>query len=108
MKSPYWFKADIVILRLDANPVVFRTGSETRTRHSGDLMSQAAAWSVLIAFYAAPLAHVLGSRRSGPFRPPPGSRCPLGPRAGWLTLVLLLGPIGWLLYMRRRRHQLTA
>ena len=33
----------------------------------------------------------------------PGSGCPLGPRVGWLVLVLLLGPVGWLLYIVRRR-----
>ena len=30
-------------------------------------------------------------------------RCPLGPRVGWLVIVLLLGPLGWLVYMARRR-----
>jgi len=59
------------------------------------------AWAFLTT-YAAALLHVLLSPRSGPFRPPAGTRCPLGPRAGWLVLVLLLGQIGWVQYMRRR------
>lgn len=63
------------------------------------------AWTILIGGFALPLAHVLLSPRGGPWRPPPGSRCPLGPRAGWLVMVLLLGPVGWLLYLRARcRH----
>jgi hypothetical protein len=67
-------------------------------------VSQTTAWIVVILFYFAPLSHILLSRRSGPFRPPAGSRCPLGPRTGWLVLTVLLGPIGWLLYMRGRRR----
>ena len=59
-------------------------------------------WIVLLVGFAAPLIHVAVSPRGGPFTPPPGSRCPLGPRLGWLTIVLLLGPIGWLVYMARR------
>lgn len=63
------------------------------------------AWTILIGGFALPLMHVLLSPRGGPWRPPPGSRCPLGPRAGWLVMVLLLGPVGWLLYLRARgRH----
>jgi hypothetical protein len=61
------------------------------------------AWTVLIMLFVAPLVHVTISPRGGPFRPPPGARCPLGPRLGWIVIVLLLGPIGWLMYMRRRR-----
>jgi hypothetical protein len=60
------------------------------------------AWAFLLS-WGASLLHVLVSPRGGPFGPPSGSRCPLGPRTGWLVMVLLLGPVGWLLYMRRRR-----
>ncbi|MDX1576588.1 MAG: hypothetical protein R3285_10365 [Kiloniellales bacterium] len=65
------------------------------------------AWAFLICGYVLPLAHVALSAKSGPWRPPPGSRCPLGPRPGWLVMVLLLGPIGWLLFLtsRYRRGQ---
>ena len=62
------------------------------------------AWSVLIGGYALPLAHVLLSPAAGRWTPPPGSRCPLGPRVGWLVMVLLLGPIGWLLFATSRRR----
>lgn len=58
------------------------------------------AWSILVFGYLLPLAHVVLSRKAGPWRPPSGSGCPLGPRAGWLVLVLLLGPIGWLMFLR--------
>ena len=66
------------------------------------VMPPTAAWFLLTLFYFAPLLHVAASPRSGPFLPPRGSRCPLGPRTGWLVLVLLLGPVGWLLYFRKR------
>ncbi|MGH6946001.1 MAG: hypothetical protein ACREDZ_01620 [Kiloniellales bacterium] len=62
------------------------------------------AWTILVLGWLLPLAHVTLSRRSGSWLPPPGSRCPLGPRLGWITLVLLLGPLGWLLYWRSRRR----
>lgn len=62
----------------------------------------ALAWLILIGGWLLPLLHVLLSRRSGPWRPPADSRCPFGPRVGWLIFVLLLGPFGWLAYLRRR------
>ncbi len=71
-------------------------------------MSEAVAWIVLIGGFVLPLVHVALSPRGGPYRPPPGARCPLGPRVGWLVLVLLLGPIGWLLFIKRRRPRPTA
>ena len=66
-------------------------------------MGEVMAWIVVVGGFLLPLAHVVLSPRGGPYRPPPGSRCPLGPRVGWLVIVLLLGPVGWLLYIRRRR-----
>lgn len=66
------------------------------------------AWAILIGGYLLPLGHVALSLRSGPWRPPPGSRCPLGPRAGWLVMVLLLGPIGWLLFLSARYRRRDA
>lgn len=60
------------------------------------------AWAILIFGWLLPLAHVALSRRAGPWRPPPGSGCPLGPRCGWLVLVLLAGPLGWLAFRRAR------
>ena len=66
-------------------------------------MTPALAWTVLLLGWVLPLAHVLASPRSGPFLPPPGARCPLGPRTGWLVLVLLLGLVGWLIYLKGRR-----
>ena len=62
---------------------------------------------VLFFGFGAPLLHVLVSPRGGPFRPPPGSRCPLGPRIGWLVIVLFLGPVGWLMYLRGRGRTRT-
>ncbi len=70
---------------------------------SGGTQAQIIAWAILLFGFLLPLAHVALSPRSGPWAPPPGSRCPLGPRWGWFVVVLLLGPIGWLLYLRARR-----
>ena len=53
----------------------------------------------------APLAHVVLTSSAGPWRMPPESRCPFSPRVGWLVIVLLLGPIGWLMFVTRRRRR---
>lgn len=63
------------------------------------------AWTILLGGWLLPLLHVAASPRGGPWLPPPGSRCPFGPRPGWLVIVLLGGPLGWLLYMKRRGRQ---
>jgi hypothetical protein len=66
-------------------------------------MSPILGWTFALVFFVAPLIHVALSPRGGPFRPPEGTSCPLGPRVGWLVIVLLAGPLGWLVYMMRRR-----
>jgi hypothetical protein len=66
------------------------------------------AWLILIFGYLLPLAHVALAPAGGPWRPPPGARCPFGPRTGWLVVVLLLGVFGWLLYMLARRRRRTS
>ena len=66
-------------------------------------MNQLIGWTAVLVLLVAPLIHVAVSPRGGPFAPPEGTRCPLGPRVGWLVIVLLLGPLGWLVYMARRR-----
>ena len=71
-------------------------------------MSPLTAWLILILGYFLPLAHVLLAPTAGSWRPPPGTRCPVGPRVGWLVLVLLLGPIGWLMFLRARRLRLRS
>jgi hypothetical protein len=70
-------------------------------------MTQTTALILVLALYVAPLVHVLVSPAAGPFRPPPGSRCPIGPRFGWRVMVLLLGPIGWVMFMTRRGARRT-
>lgn len=68
-------------------------------------MSPAAAWTLLIIGFVLPLIHVGVAARSGPWKAPEGSGCPIGPRWGWLVIVLFLGPIGWLMFMTKRRPQ---
>ncbi|MGF1610271.1 MAG: hypothetical protein ACFCUQ_12800 [Kiloniellales bacterium] len=63
-------------------------------------------WLILIFGYLLPLAHVALSPAGGHWRPPAGARCPFGPRSGWLIVVLLLGVVGWLLYMAARLRRL--
>jgi hypothetical protein len=65
-------------------------------------MSATTAWIVLLLWLVLPTLHVLLSAKSGSWRPPAGSKCPFGPRAGWLVIVLLFGLIGWLLFLRSR------
>ena len=62
-------------------------------------------WLLLVFGFVLPLIHVALSRDAGLSRPPGPSRCPFSPRAGWLVIVLLLGPIGWLLFLRSRRRR---
>ncbi|MCK6452243.1 MAG: hypothetical protein L6R19_15555 [Alphaproteobacteria bacterium] len=69
-------------------------------------MDAAAAIFVLFMFWGAPMLHVALARDAGPWRAPPGSGCPFSPRVGWLVIVLLLGPLGWLMFrahLRRKR-----
>ncbi len=67
-----------------------------------DPMDTTTAWIFVIAFWLAPVFHVAVSPRSGPVRPPEGARCPFGPRVGWLVIVVLLGAIGWLMFMNAK------
>ncbi len=66
-------------------------------------MTQTQALFVVLVGWLLPLAHVLFARGAGGWRPPPGSGCPIGHRVGWIVLVLLLGPVGWLMFVTRRR-----
>lgn len=68
------------------------------------LMVQIAFWLIVLFGLVLPLAHVALSPKSGPWIAPVNSACPLGPRLGWIVIVLFLGPIGWLMYMRARRR----
>ena len=63
-------------------------------------MTQIIAWTLLLGGFVLPFLHVLLSPRGGPWLAPEGARCPLSPRVGWLVIVLFLGPIGWLMFMR--------
>ena len=73
-----------------------------------DLMDTTTAWIFVIVFWLAPIVHVATSPRSGPARPPEGARCPFGPRVGWLVIVVLLGAVGWLLFMNAKFRRRAA
>ncbi len=68
------------------------------------LMTPATAWIILIIWLVIPTLHVITSASGGTWLPPKGSKCPFGPRAGWLVIVLLFGLIGWFLFLRSRRR----
>ena len=68
-------------------------------------MSATVAWAVLIFGFVLPLIHVGISPKSGPWKAPADSGCPIGPRWGWLLIVLFLGPIGWLMFLRKTRSR---
>ena len=71
-------------------------------------MSPLIAWLILILGYLMPLAYVTFSPSAGSWTPPPGSGCPLGPRPGWIVLMLLLGPLGLLMFLRARRRRMSS
>ena len=66
------------------------------------------AWAILVIGFLLPVLHVALSPAGGPWRTPPGARCPLPPRLGWLVLVLTLGPLGWVLFMAARRRAASS
>lgn len=66
---------------------------------------QIIAWSILIFGWGLPLLHIILSRRAGPWRMPADAGCPISPRIGWLVMVLMLGPIGWLLFVARPKRK---
>jgi len=65
------------------------------------------AWLVIVFGFLLPLGHVIISPKAGSWRPPPGSGCPIGPRLGWIVLVLLMGIFGWLLFITRRSKRIN-
>ena len=71
-------------------------------------MSPTVFWLAVTLGFLLPLGHVALSPKSGPWMPPPGAGCPIGPRLGWIVLILFIGPFGWLLYMRARGRRRPA
>ncbi len=64
-------------------------------------------WAIFAVTFVFPLLHV-ALTRDMMTRPDDGA-CPFSPRAGWLVLVLFLGPIGWLMFIHaRHRRRRTA
>lgn len=66
---------------------------------------QIIAFAILIFGFLLPMAHVAFSSSAGPWRMPPEARCPFSPRIGWLVIVMLLGPIGWIMFMTRKHRR---
>ena len=71
-------------------------------------MGAPTALAFFYVLWLAPRAHVMRSPRSGPPLPPPGTRCPFGPRPGWLVIVLMLGALGWLMFWNARYRRPRA
>ncbi len=65
-------------------------------------MSPIAAWTFLLIGYLLPITHIIFSSKGGTWTATKEAKCPIGSRFGWLIIVLFLGPIGWLMYMRKR------
>ncbi|MFC4353160.1 hypothetical protein ACFOW6_16540 [Fodinicurvata halophila] len=72
--------------------------------HSVGVMESLIAWMILTFGWLLPLLHVALSPRGGSWRAQTNVRCPFSPRLGWLVLVMLAGPLGWLLFMKARRR----
>ncbi|MBL8830995.1 MAG: hypothetical protein JNL71_01270 [Rhodospirillales bacterium] len=72
------------------------------------VLTQTEALAVVLVGWVLPLVHVLFARGAGGWRPPPGSGCPIGHRVGWLVLVLLLGPVGWLMFVTRKSRRVSS
>jgi hypothetical protein len=62
------------------------------------------ALTILMLWIVLPTLHVIFSPRSGPWLAPEGTKCPFGPRLGWLTIVIMLGLVGWIMFIRSRNR----
>jgi len=71
------------------------------------LSPEIVAWLIALSFLA-PLLHVALSPALGPWRAAKDGRCPFSQRVGWLVIVLFLGPVGWLMFMAKRRSRPSA
>ena len=67
-------------------------------------MEPAIALTIVILWIVIPVLHVISAPNGGAWTPPEGSACPFGPRVGWLVIVVLLGLIGWFLFLRSRKR----
>ncbi|MEK9672850.1 MAG: hypothetical protein VW268_10175 [Rhodospirillaceae bacterium] len=76
-------------------------------------MSATAAWIFIIVGFVLPLIHVMITPG---LTPPPAAHgadseakgtCPFSPRTGWIVIILVLGPIGWLMFIASRRKRKT-
>jgi uncharacterized membrane protein YqaE (UPF0057 family) len=67
---------------------------------------QLIAWAILIFGIALPAVHVVLARGVGGWAAT--SRCPFGPRLGWLIVVVFLPFAGWLLFVARRRKKANS
>jgi len=70
-------------------------------------MDQITALIILSLWIIIPAIHVIASPNGGAWTPPEGCRCPFGPRVGWLVIVVMLGLIGWFLFIRSRKKTAT-
>ena len=72
---------------------------------------QAIAWGIVVFGIVLPAIHVLLSGVAGGWTAPTDSRCPFGPRTGWLIVVTLLPFAGWLMFaaaLRKRQRGIIS
>lgn len=83
----------------------FRQRQNHEHRENIGHMDQIIAFAILLIWILFPALHVAFSANGGAWSPPEGSGCPFGPRVGWLVIVILLGLIGWMMFMRSHRNR---
>lgn len=65
-------------------------------------MEQIIALAFIFLAYVLPLSHVALTHDI--VERPKDRTCPFSPRAGWIVIILFIGPIGWLMFIRSRKQ----
>ena len=63
------------------------------------------AWAIVIIWMVLPIVFILISKKAGSWVAPKESRCPFGPKMGWLVIIIFLGVIGLLIFFRTKHSQ---
>ena len=60
-------------------------------------MEKLIALGIVLFGFIFPLIHVALTIK--PVNQPDTSKCPFSPRTGWFIIILILGPLGWLMFL---------